>query len=510
MTGAGHGLRTTFARHVLAVLSLTLTAAAFSAANAQTQARVALVIGNSAYQGVPALPNPVNDASDVSASLTRLGFSVRRVSNGNFDDMRLALRDFARTASGSELAVVYFAGHGIEIGGENWLLPVDAQLQTDTAVHHEAVALRSIFPIVAGASKLGLVILDACRNNPFSNRMQRSIPTRAVERGFARVEPTGSVLVAYAARDGTTASDGSGRNSPFTSALLADLEKPGLEVGFLFRTVRERVLKATDQKQEPVVYGSLPSEAIYFKRPDAGAGPIATAPAAGGPSIALAKPEAADKPAPDVRPPDGSPARAPWFGAQLQPVTPDIAAALGLKTSAGALVSDVAPNSPADRAGLKSGDVIAAIDGQTVDSPTTFVRRFSARSLGGSVPIEAVRAGKTLRLAVALEPKSQMLRDDIVLTARSPFQGAKVVTISPAVAAELRLGALTEGVAVVDITDGGTAASIGFQKGDIILMVNGQTITRASDLDKATKSSPKDWRIKLMRGGQELNVTFRG
>ena len=398
MTVGGHRLRSGFARHVLALLSLMLMVSASSAA--QAQARVALVIGNSAYQGVPALPNPVNDAADISASLTRLGFSVRRVNNGNFDDMRLALRDFARTASGSELAVVYFAGHGIEIGGENWLLPVDAQLQTDTAVHHEAVALRSVFPIVAGASKLGLVILDACRNNPFANRMQRSIPTRAVERGFTRVEPTGSVLVAYAARDGTTASDGSGRNSPFTSALLANLEKPGLEVGFLFRNVRETVLKATEQRQEPVVYGSLPSSEIYFKMPDAGK--VTTAPAPVGPSIVLATPNAVDKPLPDIS------------------------------------------------------------------------------------------------------------RDEIALTARSPFQGAKVANISAAVANELRLDASTEGVAIVGLADGGTALSVGFQKGDIILMVNDQKITRTSDLDKATKTSPMDWRIKLMRRGQELNVKFGG
>jgi hypothetical protein len=378
-----------------------LMVGAFSAAHAQTQARVALVIGNSAYQSVPALPNPVNDASDISASLARLGFQVRRVSNGNFDDMRLALRDFARTALGSELAVVYFAGHGIEIGGENWLLPVDALLQTDTAVQQEAVALRSLFPIVAGASKLGLVILDACRNNPFGNRMQRSIATRAVERGFARVEPTGSVLVAYAARDGTTANDGAGRNSPFTSALLANLEKPGLEVGFLFRNVREAVLKATEQRQEPVVYGSLPSAAIYFRLPEAGQ--IGSASAANGPSLAVATPDIPGKPSP--------------------------------------------------------------------------------------------------------APKSTG-RDQIVLTARSPFQGATVADVTTAVADGLHLDAGAEGVVIVAIDDGGTAASIGFQKGDIIAMVNDQKISRTSELDKATKTSPKFWRVKLMRGGQELNVVL--
>ena len=118
---------------------------------------------------------------------------------------------------------------------------------------------------VSAASRLGLVILDACRNNPFAARMQRTPRTRAVDRGFARVEPTGSVLVAYAAQDGTTAADGTGRNSPFTTALLRHIETPGLEINFLFRSVRDDVIAATQREQEPFVYGSLSREAIYLK-----------------------------------------------------------------------------------------------------------------------------------------------------------------------------------------------------------------------------------------------------
>jgi uncharacterized caspase-like protein len=229
------------------------------------QSRVALVIGNSVYRNVPALPNPANDASDVSVSLGGLGFQVYRVSNGTFDEMRRALRDFAKTTQHSEIALVFFSGHGMEIGGENWLIPTDAQLGTELTVDQEAVALKSIVPIVGAASKLGLIILDACRNNPFSARIQRGLRTRAVDRGLKAVEPAGSVLVAFAAKEGTTADDGIGRNSPFTSALLRNMEKPGLEVNYLFRNVREAVLQSTDHKQEPVVYGSLPSAEIYFQ-----------------------------------------------------------------------------------------------------------------------------------------------------------------------------------------------------------------------------------------------------
>jgi formylglycine-generating enzyme required for sulfatase activity len=230
------------------------------------QTRVALVIGNSGYGNVPALVNPANDAADIAASLERLGFTVRQIINGTSVDMRLAVRDFLPQARQSEIAVIFFAGHGIEIGGENWLIPVDAELSEDISVEQEAIALRSLVPIVGAASKLGLIILDACRNNPFAARMQRRLPVRAVERGLARVEPAGSVLVAYAAKDGTTASDGPGRNSPFTAALLQQIETPGLEVNYLFRNVREAVLNATNSRQEPVVYGALPSTEIYFRQ----------------------------------------------------------------------------------------------------------------------------------------------------------------------------------------------------------------------------------------------------
>ena len=242
---------------------------------AQADTRVALVVGNSAYQHVPALPNPLNDANDVAVTLERLGFTVRRLADASFDDLRRALLEFGPRARSADIALVFFAGHGMEIGGENWLIPVDAALKADLDVEHEAIGLRSIMPMVAAASKLGVVVLDACRNNPFAAQMQRTGRTRAVDRGLARVEPSGSVLVAYAARDGTTAADGRGRNSPFTGALLKYIETPGLEVNFLFRSVRDEVLRETQREQEPFVYGALSREAIYLKDP---------APAAASPS----------------------------------------------------------------------------------------------------------------------------------------------------------------------------------------------------------------------------------
>ena len=188
---------------------------------AEAENRVALVIGNGAYGGVERLANTLNDANDISASLERLGFKVNKIANATYEDMRRSFLDFSRRAHGADMAIVFFAGHGIEVAGENWLIPIDAKLESDTDVEHEAIALKSVLNTVGSAAKLGLVILDACRSNPFAAKMQRKIIARSsVTRGFTRVEPTDNVLVAYAAKDGTTASDGIGRNSPFTGALL--------------------------------------------------------------------------------------------------------------------------------------------------------------------------------------------------------------------------------------------------------------------------------------------------
>jgi uncharacterized caspase-like protein len=130
-------------------------------------------------------------------------------------------------------------------------------LKSDTDIEQEAISLRAIMQIVSSASKLGLVVLDACRVNPFLAKMKRTTATRSVGRGLGRVEPTNNVLVAYAAKDGTTAADGVGRNSPFTTALLKHLETPGLEINFLFRNVRDEVIAATTSEQQPFIYGSL-------------------------------------------------------------------------------------------------------------------------------------------------------------------------------------------------------------------------------------------------------------
>jgi Do/DeqQ family serine protease len=206
----------------------------------------------------------------------------------------------------------------------------------------------------------------------------------------------------------------------------------------------------------------------------------------------------------------GTTVKRPWLGARLQAVTPEIAETLGIRLPTGALVANVTPNSPAARAGLKLSDLIVAIDGQAVDDPNAFDYRFATRPLGGTSQIEVLRGGKTVKLAVPLETAPDTGRNEIVLTSRSPFQGAKIANISPAVADELHLDTDTGGVVVTELGDDTTAANVGFQKGDVILAVNNQKIASTSDLERATRESARVWRIVLMRGGQQINVTLGG
>ena len=160
--------------------------------------------------------------------------------------------------------MIYYAGHGVEVGGINYLVPVDGRLKDDRDVQDEAVPLERVLASVENASKLRLVILDACRDNPFLVSMRRTSASRSIGRGLTSIEPEGGVMVAYAAKHGQVAFDGDGTGSPFATALVKRLSTPNLEISMLFRMVRDDVLNATGRKQEPYVYGSLPGESLYF------------------------------------------------------------------------------------------------------------------------------------------------------------------------------------------------------------------------------------------------------
>ena len=208
--------------------------------------RVALVIGNSAYQNVPRLTNPANDATAIGEMFRRAKFDVVEARRDlGIVEMRRLMRNFSDKSRDADISVVYFAGHGIEVEGVNYLIPIDAVLERDRDAFDEAIQLDRVLQAVEPAKQLRLVFLDACRDNPFQRTMKRAVASRTLERGLATVEPTKpNTLIAFAAKGGSTADDGSGANSPFTTALLKHLGTPGLDLRKALGLVRDDVMRS--------------------------------------------------------------------------------------------------------------------------------------------------------------------------------------------------------------------------------------------------------------------------
>jgi S1-C subfamily serine protease len=206
----------------------------------------------------------------------------------------------------------------------------------------------------------------------------------------------------------------------------------------------------------------------------------------------------------------GSTVKRPWLGARLQAVTPEIADGLGLKRPSGALIASVTPTSPAARAGLKTSDLIIDIDGQPVEDANAFDYRFATKPIGGSTRLGIVRGGRELALSVALEAAPDTPHEELVIEAASPFQGAKVSNLSPALADSLRLDPSAEGVVIVDILNGSPAHSLGFQRGDLVLSVNNAKIAKTRDLERVAGQQTRRWSITIVRAGQQLSVELRG
>jgi tetratricopeptide (TPR) repeat protein len=234
---------------------------------ALNERRIALVIGNSAYRNVPPLANPVRDATSIADALRRSGFrTVTLQTDLPKEKLVDALHNFAQLADSADWALVYYAGHGIEMGGANYLIPVDAKLSTDRDVGFETVPLDQVLSAVEGAKRLKLVLLDACRDNPFASQMRRTMATasRSIGRGLASIEPESGTLVVYAAKHGETALDGDGGNSPFATAFMKNIQTPGLEVRRMFDFVRDDVLDMTNRRQQPFSYGSVSGRQEFF------------------------------------------------------------------------------------------------------------------------------------------------------------------------------------------------------------------------------------------------------
>jgi tetratricopeptide (TPR) repeat protein len=235
-------------------------------AGATTTKRVALVIGNGAYRNAPQLANPPRDAKLIADALRGVGFQEVTLANDLTRDAFFdTLHAFARSAEKADWAVVYYAGHGLEIGGVNYLVPVDARLAADKDAETEAVALEQVIAAAGAARKLHLVMLDACRDNPFAPAMQRTIALKLVDKGLSDIEPSAGFMVVYAAKHGETALDGEGIDSPFAVAVARDVKEPHVEVRKLFDIIRDDVWNSTKHEQQPFIYGSPPGrEDFYF------------------------------------------------------------------------------------------------------------------------------------------------------------------------------------------------------------------------------------------------------
>jgi Do/DeqQ family serine protease len=200
----------------------------------------------------------------------------------------------------------------------------------------------------------------------------------------------------------------------------------------------------------------------------------------------------------------------PWLGAKLQEVTPEIADSLGLKRPSGALVANLAADGPAARAGLRTGDLIVSIDGTIVEDANAFDYRFATKSLGGTAQIGFFRQGKEQVAPISLQTAPELPREEIEIHSRSPFLGATVANLSPALADELRLDLQSRGVVIVGVADGSTAQSIGLQRGDVVVSVNNQKIEKSADVDRIVRAGSRLWRLIINRGGQQISATFSG
>jgi len=280
-------------RAVVAITILCVLAASWPGL-ALAQQRVALVVGNGAYRAVPRLANPVADAEAVAAALRGAGFRTELVRDAGKDALEAALRRFGAAADGAELALFYFAGHGIQLGGENHVLPVDARLAHVRDVDYELVGVPLVLRAMQGA-RARVLILDACRDNPMATQIRGLSATRSVGRGLARVETVDlGTLIAFSTSPGSVALDGAGRNSPFTEALVQHMATPGLEIRQLMTRVRRTVVEATGGQQVPWDNSSLITEVVLRpgRAPAVAASPPPAAPVVAAPALAVPRTQA--------------------------------------------------------------------------------------------------------------------------------------------------------------------------------------------------------------------------
>jgi hypothetical protein len=231
---------------------------------ASASTRVALVIGNAAYSEAPALANPVNDANDMAAALTKAGFKVVLGLDLDKRSFDRTIRDFSRMVADADAALLFYAGHGLQVGGRNYLVPIDAKLESERDLDFETVPLEFLLRQMEldREGRTNIVFLDACRDNPLSRNLARSMGTRSasIGQGLAQVQTGIGTFISYSTQPGNVALDGQGRNSPFTSALVKALAEPGRSLTATMIEVRKEVLATTKGRQVPWDHSSLTGE----------------------------------------------------------------------------------------------------------------------------------------------------------------------------------------------------------------------------------------------------------
>ena len=257
--------------------------------------RIALVIGNGAYEHAGRLPNPPNDAGDVAQALRRIGFDVVEGRDLNKRDMETKIREFGRKLDDAGLALFFYAGHGLQVSGRNYLVPTDARLDRPADLNFEAIDVGLVLQQMEAAKRVNIVLLDACRDNPLARTLARSMGTRsaAVGHGLASIQGAVGTMIAYATQPDNVAADGEGRNSPFTAALMKHIDTPGLEISSLMKRVRADVVAATRDRQVPWDHSSLMGDVVLV-------------PGAGTPQIAVPQPAVPQPAAPAAAPPAAS------------------------------------------------------------------------------------------------------------------------------------------------------------------------------------------------------------
>ncbi len=268
----------TISRWTLHNLIRTLGIVILLAGTALAEKRVALVIGNSNYQNVSQLTNPKNDAEAISKSLSRLGFEVITGLDVDRPAFIKKIREFSRAIKGAKVALLFYAGHGLQVGGANYLAPVETQLSDEADLEFETIRLRMIMSQMEREPRINLVFLDACRDNPLARNLARNMGTRSasVGRGLAPIETGIGTLIAFATQPGNVALDGETKNSPFTESLVKHIETPGVDIAVLLRRVRQEVIGKTKGKQVPWSNSSLTGDVVLKAKPKVKAKPVVT------------------------------------------------------------------------------------------------------------------------------------------------------------------------------------------------------------------------------------------